>query len=284
MAVLSACGSELEQAFGFGAVRQLFEPVLANTDQDRRRELFEGPARLAAPALGLEPAEPLPERDEARFAVIHGLQWLTANLAGERPLLLWVDDLQWVDEPSGRFLAYLGRRISGVGALLVVGVRPALPGEQRAPVDAIASGRDTLLVRPGPLSVDAISALARERLGAGEPAFAEACRRVTGGNALLVEELLAELEESGRGADPRAIGEIESTASSAWAGAWRGGSRRFPGAVELAEAVAILGDAARLTPRPRWPASTARPPRAAPRDWPRLTSSLATVASAFAIP
>ncbi len=243
MAVLSACGSELEQAFGFGAVRQLFEPVLANTDQDRRRELFEGPARLAAPALGLEPAEPLPERDEARFAVIHGLQWLTANLAGERPLLLWVDDLQWVDEPSGRFLAYLGRRISGVGALLVVGVRPALPGEQRAPVDAIASGRDTLLVRPGPLSVDAISALARERLGAGEPAFAEACRRVTGGNALLVEELLAELEESGRGADPRAIGEIESTGIER---VGRGVARRLetlpPGAVELAEAVAILGD------------------------------------------
>ena len=93
------------------------------------RELFEGSACLAAPALGIEPAEPLTEQDDARFAVIHGLYWLTANLASERPLLLWVDDLQWVDEPTGRFLAYLGRRISGLRALLVVGVRPALPGE-----------------------------------------------------------------------------------------------------------------------------------------------------------
>ena len=70
-------------------------------------------------------------------------------------------------------------------------------------------------MRPAPLSVDAIAALAQERLGAAEPAFAEACRRVTGGNALLVEEILAELEESGRGADARAVREIETPASSA---------------------------------------------------------------------
>lgn len=102
MAVLSAGGSELERSFGFGTVRQLFEPTLAAAEPARRRELLEGSARLAAPALGLEPAEPLTEQEDARFAMIHGLYWLTANLAAERPLLLWVDDLQWVDEPSVR--------------------------------------------------------------------------------------------------------------------------------------------------------------------------------------
>jgi glycosyltransferase involved in cell wall biosynthesis len=40
--VLSACGSELEQEFAFGAVRQLFEPLLADPAE---RE------RLAAAAL-----------------------------------------------------------------------------------------------------------------------------------------------------------------------------------------------------------------------------------------
>jgi AAA ATPase domain len=33
--VISASGSELEQEFGFGVVRQLFEPVLANADEGR---------------------------------------------------------------------------------------------------------------------------------------------------------------------------------------------------------------------------------------------------------
>ena len=283
MAVVSACGSELERAFGFGAARQLFEPVLAQAGHDRRRELLEGSARFAGSALGLEPAEPLAQQDDERFAVIHGLYWLTANLAAERPLLLWVDDLQWVDEPTRRFLAYLGRRISDLRALLVVGVRPALPGEQRAPVDAIASRRDTLLVRPAPLSVEAIAALARERLGAAEPAFVEACRRVTDGNALLVEELLAELEESGRGADARAILEIESTGIERVS---RGVARRLEllarARWSLRRRWRCSGTARRSRPRPRWPASTARPRRAAPRRWRRLTSSFATSPSAFA--
>src|ERR671910_838246 len=58
---------------------------------------------------------------DASFAALHGLYWLTLNLAGERPLLLAVDNLQWGDRPSLRFLAYLTRRLEGVGALLAVG-------------------------------------------------------------------------------------------------------------------------------------------------------------------
>ena len=105
LAVLSACGSELEQEFGFGVVRQLFEPVVASVDDRRRRALFEGAARLAAPAFGLEIDTSSAAGQDARFPVVHGLYWLTANLAGDAALLVWVDDLQWVDRPSRRFLA-----------------------------------------------------------------------------------------------------------------------------------------------------------------------------------
>ena len=194
MVVLSARASELELDFGFGVVRQLFEPVLD-------RLAFEGAAALAAPALGLEPASPAVEDQDARFAVVHGLYWLTANSAADEPTLLWVDDLQWADRPSRRFLAYLARRVADLPVLLVVSLRPALPGEERPEAEAIASARETLLIRPAPLTVAAVAALAEDRLGSvADLDFAEECRRVTGGNALLVEELLAELEETGASA------------------------------------------------------------------------------------
>jgi hypothetical protein len=131
LTVLSACGSELEQEFGFGAVRQLFEPVVANVDEPRQRALFEGAARLAAPALALESDTPPAEGQDARFPVVHGLYWLTANLAGEAALLLWVDDLQWVDRPSQRFLAYLSRRLRDLPAYLVGKVFSRAPPESR---------------------------------------------------------------------------------------------------------------------------------------------------------
>ena len=47
-------------------------------------------------------------RDDRLFARFHGLHWLCARLAEERPLALLVDDAHWADEHSLRFLAYLG--------------------------------------------------------------------------------------------------------------------------------------------------------------------------------
>src|SRR5262245_17214944 len=49
MDVLHARASELERTFSYGVVRQLFEPLLRQTDEDAtRRRLFEGVAVHAA--------------------------------------------------------------------------------------------------------------------------------------------------------------------------------------------------------------------------------------------
>jgi DNA-binding CsgD family transcriptional regulator/tetratricopeptide (TPR) repeat protein len=248
VAVLSASGSELEQEFGFGVVRQLFEPVLANADEGRFGGLFEGAAGLAAPALGLESDTPPLEGQDARFPVVHGLYWLTANLAGQGGVLLWVDDLQWVDRPSQRFVSYLSRRLADLSALLLMGLRPALPGQDRAEIDAIVSARNTLLLEPGPLSVEAVAILAERRFGsAPDRAFAEECRRVTGGNALLVEELLSELGAAGAPADAATVRALGTTGVER---VGRGVKRRLDllpsSATKLAQAVEVLGDGCSL--------------------------------------
>ena len=150
--------------------------------------------------------------------MLHGLYWLMANLAAERPAMLLVDDAQWVDEPSLRFLAYLGRRVRELPVAVVIAARPALPGEDRAVLEAIAADADALA--PAPLTAAAIGVLAERRFGV-EPdtAFVEACLRATGGNALLVEEVLAELDSPDASA-------VEAAGVERVGGASRGGWRR----------------------------------------------------------
>ena len=95
-------------------VRQLFEALVAGRARSRAM-LLTGAAALAAPALGLEPGN----GDEASFAALHGLFWLTINLTRAGPALIAVDGLQWADPPSLRFLSYLAPRLDGVPVLLV---------------------------------------------------------------------------------------------------------------------------------------------------------------------
>ena len=107
--VLNGRGSVLEREFPFGVVRQLFEPALV--DSKVRKQAFTGAAAGAAAIFDFGGEGEAEAADGSGFAVLHGLYWLTLNLAGEDPLLLAVDDLHWVDNPSLRFLAYLLRRV-----------------------------------------------------------------------------------------------------------------------------------------------------------------------------
>jgi tetratricopeptide (TPR) repeat protein len=191
--VLAARGTELERAFPFGVVRQLFEALVAGGPLE---DPLVGSAAAAAPVFRAPAEQGLPE--DASFAVLHGLYWLTLNLAAERPLALIVDDLHWVDVPSLRFLAYLAHRLEGQPVLLAVGLRSAEPGADAALLADIAADPLATHVRPSPLSVSAVGELVRERLGdTPAPAFAAACHDATGGNPLLLHELLKTLAAEG---------------------------------------------------------------------------------------
>lgn len=108
--MLGARGSELERSFSCGVVPQLFEPLLASERADERAGLLAGAAGLAASVFDPANVADDPVGDSS-LATLHGLYWLTANLAERRPLLLAVDDLQWSDLASLRWLAYLPPRM-----------------------------------------------------------------------------------------------------------------------------------------------------------------------------
>lgn len=151
MTVLTARGTEIERAFSFGVVRQLFETVLAHSSPEERARVLEGAAghagRLFDPARLVDDS---PANQDAAFALLHGLYWLTLNLAESRPVLVAIDDLQWADEATLRWVAYLVRRLDGVAVGVLATVRP-LPEEDPALADLLADPATTV-IRPSALS------------------------------------------------------------------------------------------------------------------------------------
>src|SRR4051812_21489246 len=105
MTVLTARCSQLERDFSFGAVRQLFEAVAR--DPAGRQTLLAG---AAAPVDGVLDVTAADGAAEGSFAVLHGLYWAVLNLSEERPVFLAIDDIQWSDRPSLRFVSYLAHR------------------------------------------------------------------------------------------------------------------------------------------------------------------------------
>ena len=104
LTTLSARGSELEQDFAYGLVRQLFEAPLVAASPPERAELLAGAAGRAAPLFGVAPVREHVAGAllDPSFAILHGLYWLCANLAQRCPVLLCIDDVHWADQASLR--------------------------------------------------------------------------------------------------------------------------------------------------------------------------------------
>lgn len=185
MRVLAARATELERDFPFALVRQLFEPALAALDEPDRERILTGAAGAARGALGLPGAGASADT----FAALHGLYWLTAALAEQRPLLLAVDDAHWADAASLDVLAFLVPRLEELPVLLVLACRPDEPGAERR-LGQVATDALAQRLTPRALSKQAAATLLAEELAQEpEPAFSATCHAVSGGNPFLLREL-----------------------------------------------------------------------------------------------
>jgi len=112
--VLRARGVESETHLAFAALAELLLPVL-----DLRAGLPEAQARAIGSALALEDAAPA-----APFAVAAGVLGLLAAAAEDRgPVVVVVDDLQWVDEASRAVVLFAARRLDADPVAVLLGVR-----------------------------------------------------------------------------------------------------------------------------------------------------------------
>jgi DNA-binding SARP family transcriptional activator len=189
--VLTARGGELECGFGHGVARQLLEAPLRTASTAQRERWLASAAGLAAPALGLEPVGDADTVDDPAFAAQHGLYWLAANMTGDGPLVLVVDDLHWVDLASFRWLVYLARRLQGLDLVLLAGWRTGEPDTPQELCDALGGERLTLST----LSVAATAVIVTAGLEREcDTSSAQACHRATHGNPLLLAQLAQMLD------------------------------------------------------------------------------------------
>ncbi len=242
---LTARGSQLEREFAYGAVRQLFDRVLASP-ADRER-LLAGSARAAAAVFDTDTTD-AGDRTDSTFAVLNGLYWLVVNAAADRPLVLSVDDLQWCDTGSLRFFAFLAHRLEGLPVLFAATLRTGEEHQDAALLAELEHDVNTTAIRPAPLSLAGVGDLVRLRLGErAEPAFIAACHRTTSGNPLLLRQLLRALEADGVRPDAVHAGTVNAIGSRAVASLVLMRLARLPdAATTAARAVAVLGDGAEL--------------------------------------
>jgi class 3 adenylate cyclase len=142
-----------------------------------------------------DPARPLPRIDaEARNRLLTSVsRRLLRQAPAERPALILVEDLHWLDGASEAWLREWVEAVAGMHALLVVNYRP----EYRAEWIAHSHVRQIALA---PLGPDAIRELLVDLLGtdASTQGLAAAVHARSGGNPFFAEEIVRALIDAGR--------------------------------------------------------------------------------------
>ena len=161
------------------------------------------PGQAASPSEPWSTPNPTEDAsDEPGSATLHGLYWFTANLVSRSPVLMIIDDVQWADVASLRWLAYLAQRIDGLNLLLLLAVRPRHSDADEQLWDSLAGVPEFETIRPRGLTPDGVARLTQDVVSlTPEPEFVAACHQLTRGNPFLIRELLGELAAARGGAD-----------------------------------------------------------------------------------
>ncbi len=238
--VIAARGRELEIDFPFGVARQLFESVLDGLSPAERDEIMAGAPGLAESVFARGGAG---VQVDPGYGILHGLFWLTSNLADRRPLLITIDDLQWADPASLRFVGFLANRIDGLPALVLAGSRGAGSDDRTATLlDGLRLDPSASFVTPPALSRAGVRKLLDDAGGAELAALAEVCHELTGGNPFLLRELAREIRAASPDSRLSEVNIRELGPERIGTAALARIQRLPTGASALAKAVAILGD------------------------------------------
>ena len=188
--VLVARCAAAEMPVPLGTLADLVEPVF-----DEVAGVLADPQRRAlAASLAIDDGGSRPDR----LALPRALQATLRVLAADRPLLVAIDDVQWLDPASARLLAFALRRAGNARIGLLATLREG--PEQREPLglgDAFEPGAFAELVL-GPLSAGALQRLVRLRFDVRIPRpTMAAVHAASGGNPMFALEFARALKAEG---------------------------------------------------------------------------------------
>lgn len=175
--IVRTLGVESEVELELSGLLDVCRPLESLVD-----ELPEARAAALRAALGEGPAHALD-----RYAIGAATLGLLAAAAEQRPLLVLVDDAQWVDAASADALLFAARRLDADSVVVLFAAR-----EDDGPTFE-APGIPELEVEG--LDLDGASALLRAE-GVADASVVSRLHQATGGNPLALVELVGELSEA----------------------------------------------------------------------------------------
>jgi DNA-binding CsgD family transcriptional regulator len=193
--VLAARPSESEARLPFAGLIDLCEQVgsaeLGTLPTPQRRA-------LEAALLRSDPADGSIHAGAVEFGFVAALRVLAART----PVVIAVDDLQWLDRPSADVLAFAARRLREVSVRFLLARRPAGTTELER---ALARG-PLVRVEVGALTLGAVRRMLRDQLGltVSRPLLRRVVD-VTQGNPLFALEIGRSLPEQGASAEAEEI-------------------------------------------------------------------------------
>src|SRR5512132_3502942 len=156
--ILACRAAESEAKLALAALADL----LAEVADDLLGRL-PAPQRQALEVALLRRDAPGPLRDPRALAT--AVRSVLLELAARAPLLVAIDDLQWLDAPSTRMLDFAVRRLGTARVGILATSRVGDPHADRLSLErALPAGR-VVPVRVGPLSVAALHHIIQARLG-----------------------------------------------------------------------------------------------------------------------
>jgi DNA-binding CsgD family transcriptional regulator len=178
MRVTRLAGIESEMGLGFAALHRLLTPMVSQLDR------LPGPQRDAlSAAFGLVAADP-PDRFLVSLAVLA----LLTDMAAGQPLLVAVDDAQWLDQATTEVLAFVARRLRTEPIAFVIAVRE--PTNRCQPLDGLPVIHLTGL--PDRSAHKLLAAVVTDRL---DERMAQRIVTETGGNPLALVEFGRQLTD-----------------------------------------------------------------------------------------
>lgn len=209
-AVLRATGIESEQSMPYAGVHQLFRPLFAHAAE------LAGPQRDAlGVALGRHRG-PAPEP----FLVALACLGLADRASADRRLVIVVDDVPWLDDPSSTVLTFLARRLDDGTALL---------GAARAGYHGPLVGAMRVVELDG-LDRDAAALLVQRVAPDTDPATRNRILGLARGNPLALVELpglASDLAVSFSGAADGSMSRSLESAFAGWVAGLAEGVREF---------------------------------------------------------
>jgi DNA-binding CsgD family transcriptional regulator len=193
VSVLCAAGAQSETGLAFAGLHQLLRPVLGRLDR------LPGPQRDALSATFGAIDVPAPDPFLIALAALN----LLTDAAERLPLLLVVEDAQWLDPPSASALAFIARRVDAEPIAVLFALR-----------DGVAStleGAGLPELRLGGLDGEAAGELLDASAADLTPGLRRRVLQVAAGNPLALLELPAALRLDDARIDGRSPGTVSLT-------------------------------------------------------------------------